>query len=67
MRAKPLAPARFLKPERLEDIAREFLEKYHPSLESPVPIEEIADFDLVLDIIPFPDLRQNWDVDGFLA
>jgi Zn-dependent peptidase ImmA (M78 family) len=33
----------------------------------PVPIEEIADFNLGLDIIPFPDLRQNWDVDGFLA
>lgn len=32
-----------------------------------MPIEEIADFDFGLDIVPFPDLRKNWEIDGFLG
>jgi len=36
-------------------------------LEAPVPIEEIVEFQLNLNIIPFPNLKRNSQIDGFLG
>jgi hypothetical protein len=57
----------FVRPERLEAIAEEFLREHHPGLGIPVPIEEIVEFRLGLNIVPFPNLRAEFDVDGFLT
>jgi len=58
---------RYFSPEALERKAQEFLAAHHASLTIPVPIEEIVEFKLGLNIIPFPDLSKRFDVDGFLT
>jgi hypothetical protein len=50
--------------EEIRGIADDFLEKYHPSCEIPVPIEEIVEFRLELDIIPIPGLQDVMETDG---
>lgn len=47
--------------------AQKFLDKYHPQDTYPLPIEEIAEFHLKLDIIPIPGLHKAFDIDGFLS
>jgi len=47
--------------------ADRFLTKYHPKKSYPIPVEEIAEFKLRLDIIPIPGLHKTFDVDGFLS
>ncbi len=44
-----------------------FLEKYHPSGTIPVPIEEIVEFDLKINIVPLPGLHKDMELDGFVA
>ena len=48
--------APFLGYEDVGKKAAEFLRKYHPTLELPVPIEKIVEFSLGLDIVPMPNL-----------
>jgi len=51
-----------------EDLRRRadaFLAEHHPSLSIPVPIEEIVEFQLGMDIIPVPGLHQAFEIDGF--
>jgi Zn-dependent peptidase ImmA (M78 family) len=55
----------FLNYEAIRRKADSFLEKHHPSKTIPIPIEEIVEFQLELDIVPLPGLR-NIDVEGFL-
>lgn len=43
-----------------------FLERYHPSITLPIPIDAIAERELGLNIIPLPGLYNVWDMDGFL-
>jgi hypothetical protein len=45
--------------------ADEFLARHHSSGTIPVPIEEIVEFDLGMDIVPTLGLHQLLDVDGF--
>lgn len=45
----------------------EFLAQHHPAGHLPIPIEEIADFGLKLNIAPIPGLMENFNVDAFLA
>jgi hypothetical protein len=47
--------------------ADEFLAKFNPTGVIPVPIEEIAEFSLGLNIIPIPGLQDALEVDGFIA
>ncbi|MBI5374416.1 MAG: ImmA/IrrE family metallo-endopeptidase [Candidatus Schekmanbacteria bacterium] len=47
--------------------AYEFLATYHPSLEIPVPIEEILEFQFNINIIPLPGLHEGYDIDGFIS
>ncbi|MBI2478779.1 MAG: hypothetical protein HYV60_09140, partial [Planctomycetia bacterium] len=45
--------------------ADEFLTEHNPSRTVPVPIEEIIEFELGMDIVPTPGLHQFLEVDGF--
>jgi hypothetical protein len=45
----------------LRDIAEHFLVEYHPDGSIPVPVEEIIEFQLGLNIIPMPGLRRFFD------
>lgn len=47
-------------------VADEFLHAYHPSFSLPVPIEEIAQSKLHVQIIPVSQLRKKYDVEGCL-
>jgi len=53
--------------EDLRRKADEFLAEYHPKGTIPIPIEEIVDNRLRLDIVPMPGLHRLLDVDGFLT
>ncbi len=62
-----------IKPKRLSNLyirsqADEFRGKYlNPSDTIPVPIEDIVEFDLKLELIPKAFIKQNIDMDGFLS
>ena len=58
---------RVLSYDDLRAQAEEFLSEYHPSLEIPTPIEEIVEFDFEMDVIPVDGLKQELNVDAFLA
>jgi len=51
---------------KIGSIADEFLTKYNPFFSLPIPIEEIAEGKLNIEIIPIKGLRQKHDVDGCL-
>lgn len=51
----------------IREHANQFLSNYHPDLTFPVPIEEIAEFQLGLYFAPVPKLMDLYDVDGFLS
>jgi Zn-dependent peptidase ImmA (M78 family) len=53
--------------EDLRGLADAFLSKFHPSGAIPVPIEEIVEFGLEINIVPIPELLTVHDVDGFLS
>jgi hypothetical protein len=58
---------RYISPAALEQKAQEFLAAHHATPSIPIPIEEIVEFKLHLNIIPFPNLSREFDVDGFLT
>ena len=45
----------------------EFLHQYHPSFEIPIPIEEIIELKLGLNIFPFPRLYKDHGLNVFLS
>lgn len=52
--------------------AESFLKTYHPSMTTPIPIEEIIDLKLKIDIIPVPGLKDVFeqielDIDAFIS
>ncbi|MBU2051731.1 ImmA/IrrE family metallo-endopeptidase [Patescibacteria group bacterium] len=51
---------------KIGEIAQKFLEQHHPSLSLPIPIEEIAESKLNIEIIPIKTLKQDFDIDGCL-
>ena len=57
----------FISPIELESIAEQFLREQHPTLEIPVPIEEIVEFSLGLDIIPIPGLYKDFNTESWLS
>ncbi len=52
--------------EEIRSRSYSFLEKYQPSTIIPIPIDDIAERKLKLDIIPIPGLYKLLDMDGFL-
>jgi hypothetical protein len=59
--------APFLPYESLRKVATDFLTTFHPTGELPVPIEEIVEFGLNLDIVPVPGLQNDFEVDAYLT
>ena len=51
----------------IRESALEFLKRYHPDDTIPVPIEDIIEFDLRLNIIPIPNLQRLYSIDGALS
>jgi hypothetical protein len=60
-------PVPHLSYEQIRTKADSFLAQYNPSKKIPVPIEEIAEFSLGLNIIPLPDLQKTFDIVGFIS
>ncbi|HVS38619.1 MAG TPA: ImmA/IrrE family metallo-endopeptidase [Gemmataceae bacterium] len=59
--------APYLPYDKLRAVAEEFLAKYHPSGDIPVPIERIVEFRFKLDIVPVPGLQDECDADAFIT
>ena len=58
--------------EQINSIAESFLDTYHSSRNLPIPIEEIIELKLQLDIIPVPGLKDCFekiglDIDAFIS
>lgn len=53
--------------DELRSVASQFLSKHHPTGTIPVPVEEIIEFCLGLDIIPMEGLLKFFDVDGYVS
>jgi Zn-dependent peptidase ImmA (M78 family) len=60
-------PVPHLSYEQIRTKADSFLAQYNPSEKIPVPIEEIVEFSLGLNIIPLPDLQKTFDIVGFIS
>ncbi len=61
-----------IKPEKLSFteiriLADEFRDKFCPNDEFPVPIEEIVEFDLGIEVRPVDDLRNKADLDAIIS
>jgi Zn-dependent peptidase ImmA (M78 family) len=59
--------APYLPYEKLKKVAEKFLAEHHPDGSLPVPIEEIIEFKLGLDIVPVPSLQKTFEVDAFIT
>ena len=53
--------------ENIRERADDFLRQYHPTRDIPVPIEEIVEFQLGINIVPLPGMHQVLEVDGFTS
>lgn len=51
----------------LREIAEQFLAEHHPDGTIPIPVEEIIEFRLGLNIIPMPGRRKSFDIDGYVS
>ncbi len=47
--------------------AESFLRQHHPSFEIPIPVEDIIELKLGLNIFPFPRLYKDHGLNGFLS
>ncbi len=47
--------------------AESFLRQHHPSIEIPIPVEDIIELKLGLNIFPFPRLYKDHGLNGFLS
>jgi Zn-dependent peptidase ImmA (M78 family) len=63
----PRLDIQYLRYEIIAQKAEEFLSRYRPSGTIPIPIEEIAEFRLGVDIVPIPNLRRGFETDGFTS
>lgn len=52
---------------QLRAAADAFLKRYHSSRKIPIPIEQIIEFQMGLDIVPLPGLLEAYGVDGFTS
>lgn len=57
----------FLTNDQIHEAAMAFLQEYHPHDSLPVPIEDIIELQLELDIVPTPGLLKGFEIDGFLT
>ena len=59
--------APFLSYEKINELVEDFLEKYGIGSRLPVPIDEVIEFEYGIDIVPFPNLQNDFDIDGFIS
>ena len=52
---------------KLRELAEEFLDRHHPDRQIPVPIEDIVDEQLRMDIIPVRQLQKRHGIEGGLG
>jgi hypothetical protein len=57
----------YLSDHALRHAAEEFLARHHHSGTIPVPIEEIVEFQLGIDIVPIPGIHRAYDIDSMLS
>lgn len=57
----------YLHYEDLRETADDFLAEFHSSRELPIPIEEIVEFQLGMNIFPLPGIKDLLDIDGFIS
>ncbi len=57
----------FITDAEIKKRASSFLQQYYPRLTIPIPIEEIVEFQMGIDIIPLPGLHQVLEVEGFTS
>jgi hypothetical protein len=57
----------YLSYEDIRHAADTFLRQYHASGTVPVPIEEIIEFQLQIDIVPLPGLEEAYHIVGFTS
>jgi Zn-dependent peptidase ImmA (M78 family) len=57
----------YLPDDFIRRVAAEFLTKHHNPCTIPVPIEQIVEFDLGIDIIPIPGMHRSYDIDSMLS
>ncbi len=58
---------KFLAAKEIEDAAESFLKRHHPDRSLSIPIEEILDLKLGINIIPIPGLFNLHNIDAFLS
>ena len=57
----------YLDDRTIEERAGQFLAKHHPEMSMPVPVEEIVEYKLGLDIIPLDGFQRNFGLEGQLS
>jgi len=57
----------FLSDDFIEKHSLKFLKKHHPSFEIPIPIDDIVEKRLKIDIIPIPNLQRVHQIEGFIS
>ena len=53
--------------EKINELAEEFLKKYGIGSKLPIPIDEVIEFEYGIDIVPFPNLQRDFDIEGFIS
>lgn len=53
--------------EDINNLAEDFLREHKRADILPVDIETIIEFDLGLNIFPFPNLQETYDIEGFIS
>ena len=51
---------------QVREISEKFLQKHHPNLKLPIPIEEIVEINLGINLDTVPRLKEEFDIDGFI-
>lgn len=59
--------APFLPPSEIARSANQFLNQYYPNRNPPIPIEEIVEFQLRLNIVPEPNFRNQTGIESALS
>ncbi|MCK9275032.1 MAG: ImmA/IrrE family metallo-endopeptidase [Syntrophales bacterium] len=62
-----MVEAPYLKYVDVTQEVESFLQIYHPSRTIPIPVEEIIDLQLKINIYPFPRLYKDFGLNGFLS
>lgn len=65
MKTEMIAP--HLPYQSIQNRVDNFVERYHPLITIPIPIEEIVDLQLGINIIPIPGLQDLLGVAGFIS